>query len=59
MVGLSEIMPTDLIVQSLVSLSLMFGFIEWRFRALTQCIKRVDGRVDNHLENAANRKTAL
>ena len=61
MVGLSELtVPTyELVIQTLTTVGLLFGIVEWRFRSLNSCIKRVDGRIDNHLENNVDRKTAL
>ncbi len=47
------------IAETLVTVGLVIGFVEWRFRAFTSCLKRIDNRIDNHLENNNNKKTDL
>lgn len=42
--------PPEVILQSFFIVGAVIGFTEWRYRVLHNCVKRIETRLDKHLD---------
>jgi len=43
-------MTFDVIAETIAPIIVIIGFIEWRYRGLHACVRRIENRLDTHLD---------
>ncbi len=43
-------MPYEAIAQVLATIGAIVAFVEWKYRGLHSCVRRIENRLDTHLD---------